>query len=190
MEARPFPGAPENISQVLSKTLFDASLELENHGNERSKKMAQIYEGLSLCLLAPRAYFDLFMKIGPHYQEMQDFWNHKVYMENGGVLGSKKRELINSSDVSADLSIVNDIPADPFNILVGCLSLTQDEESINSIPNVSETIKEQIYIFNQILWAVYIGAFKSEFFDIIHSIFSQSIGEAHRELNRDRKDLN
>ncbi len=190
MEARPFPGSPHMFNMIFSKELYNAALELDKHDSQRSKQMAEIYEGLSLCLLAPRAYFDLFMRIGPYYQEMQEFWNHKVYVENGGVLGSKKDMFMEVDKISTDLSIVNDLPAQPFNLLMGLLAFTQDENAINNIPHVTDELREQITIFNQMVWAVYMGAFKPDYFDKNLEVFVKSGKEAQKELNASRTDVN
>ena len=190
MEARPFPGSPHMFNMIFSKELYNAALELDKHDSQRSKQMAEIYEGLSLCLLAPRAYFDLFMRIGPYYQEMQEFWNHKVYVENGGVLGSKKDMFMEVDKISTDLSIVNDLPAQPFNLLMGLLAFTQDETAISNIPHVNDELREQITIFNQMIWAIYMGAFKPDYFAKNLEVVVKSGKEAQRELNASRTDVN
>lgn len=190
MSQRAFPGFPEGFNMIFSRQIFDASIQLENHGSEKSKQLCEIYQGLAVCLLAPRAYFDLFMGIGPYYDEMQTFWNKEVYLKNGGVAGSDKTMLISPEESGLDTSILNDIPAEPFNLLMGILSFTQDKNAIEGIPGINDEIREQISIINRIVWAIYMGSFKESYFAKNLKIFSDAGLQAQKELNSLRTDLN
>lgn len=190
MSQRAFPGFPEGFNMIFSRQIFDASLQLENHGSERSKQLCEIYQGLSLSLLAPRAYFDLFMSIGPYYDEMQTFWNKEVYNKNGGVSGSGKTMLIATEDSGLDTSIVDDLPPEPFNLLMGILSFTQDKTAIEGIPGINDEIREQIGIVNRIVCAIYMGSFKESYFAKNLKAFTDAGLQAQKELNQLRSDLN
>lgn len=187
---RAFPGFPEGFNMIFSKQIFEASLLLEQHNTERSKNLCEIYQGLSLCLLAPRAYFDLFMSIGPYYQEMQTFWNKEVYSKNGGVSGSGEVMMITPEESGVSTSIIDELPAEPFNLLMGILSFTQDKKALNDIPGVNDELKEQMMIFNQVVWAIYMGSFKGSYFDKNLEVFSKAGLQAQKELNSLRTDLN
>jgi hypothetical protein len=189
MSQRAFPGFPEGFNMIFSRQIFDASLKLENHGSERSKQFCEIYQGLSVCLLAPRAYFDLFIGIGPYYDEMQTFWNESYYI-NVGVSGSGKVEFITSDTSGLDTSIIDDIPADPFNLLMCILSFSQDKNAIEGIPGINDEIREQMMILNQIIWAIYMGSFKDDYFAKNLKVFTDAGLQAQKELNALRTDLN
>ncbi len=190
MSQRAFPGFPEGFNMIFSRQIFDASIQLENHGSEKSKQLCEIYQGLAVCLLAPRAYFDLFTNIGPYYKEMQDFWNKEVYQKNGGIPGAGKTMLVDVDDSGVDTSIIDDLPADPFNLLMSILSFSQDKNAIEGIPGINDEIREQMMIFNQIVWAIYMGSFKGDYFVKNLKTFSEAGLQAQKELNALRTDLN
>ena len=190
MTQRAFPGFPEVYNMIFSRQIFDASLQLENHESERSKQLCEIYQGLSVCLLAPRAYFDLFVSIGPYYEEMQNFWNKEVYHKNGGVSGSGEIMLIKTDESGLDTSMIDDLPTEPFNLLMGILAFTQDKNAIEGIHGINDEIREQITIFNQLVWAIYMGCFKESYFAKNLKVFTDAGLQAQKEINALRTDLN
>lgn len=187
---KPFPGSPETFNLIFSRNLFDSSMELEKHGTQRSLQFGEILQGLSLCLLAPRSYFDLFMKIAPYYGELNSFWNNEVYAKNGGTIGSGQTLMVDVDAVGVDTSILNEIHPASFNLVMGLVSFTQDEKAIAGIPGVSEEMKEQMMILNQILWAIYMSVFNPSFFDRNVEVFTKIALQAQKEINTDRNDLN
>lgn len=184
MSAKPFPGFPEGLNIFLSEKIFDCSLDLADRENKKSKDLSIIYQGLALSLLAPRTYFDLFMNLRNPYPEMMKFWS-EVQKKNAGQainIGSGL-PVIGVGDVQGlDLSIINQMAPVAINHLMAILEMTKKENAKNT-PFYNEGMDEQFMILNEIIWSIYIGLFKEEFFQSNLRIFGQSLEQAQKELD-------
>jgi hypothetical protein len=177
-ETHIFPGVPDGLNMVFSKQLFEASLKLDAMGNDTSVQLSEIYQSLSLCLLEPRSYFELFRSIGEYYDEMHHYWNNEVFIKNGGKLGDSLRLKI-TDDIKVDVSILNELDPDAFNLLMGLVSYTQDPDVIK---DYSEDNKEKFSILNRVFWSVYIGLFKREYLEKNYATFVVAGTKAKNEL--------
>jgi hypothetical protein len=184
MNARPFPGAPDGFNLVLSKQLSDSSEALNSRDNEASQGLASIYQGLALCLLASRAYFDLFMKIGSYYQELTNHWSKEVLSKNPSPVGLS---LVAITKADVDTTIINDLDGDSFHVLTSLVMFTQDKAIINNPDTSGPMTEEQMLILNQILWAIYIGLFSKEHFDRNVRVFTEAYKQAKVELEGPQK---
>jgi hypothetical protein len=185
MSERPFPGAPDGFNLVLSKQLFDSSEVLNSCENEASQGLASIYQGLSLCLLASRAYFDLFMKIGTFYPELANHWAKeiigKIQFQGGGL------SLVEVTEAGVDSTIINDLNADSFYVLTALIMFTRDESVIKNPDTAGPMTEEQMSILHQVFWAIYIGLFNKEYFDRNVRVFSEACKQAKEELEGPQK---
>jgi hypothetical protein len=184
MNARPFPGAPDGFNLVFSKQLFESSEVLSSNENDASQGLATIYQGLSLCLLASRAYFDLFMKIASYYPELSNYWSKEILSKNptkGGL------SLVAITEADVDSTIINDLDMASFHVLTSLVMFTQDKAIINN-PNTSGPMtEEQMTVLNQITWAIYIGLFSKEHFDRNVMVFTEAYKQAKEELEGPQK---
>lgn len=190
MEQRPFPGSPRGFNLVFSQHLSEATDELQKNGTERSLQLADILGALSMCLLSSRSYFDLFIRIGGYYPELQSFWNEEVYKKNGGVIGTGVGKLKDSNEITVDKSIVDQLPPESVNLIGGILSFTQNKDEIDNIPDVDDQLREQMLIFNQMIWAIYMGLFNPKFFEKNLETFVTSAKEAEVEIAAMLKEIN
>lgn len=184
MNARPFPGAPDGFNLVFSKQLFESSQVLSSKENDASQGLSTIYQGLSLCLLAPRAYFDLYMRIGSYYPELADHWSKEVLSKNP-TPGGLSLVAITESDI--DHTILNDLEEGPFSVLISLVMFTQDKSVIKNSNTSGPMTEEQMYILNQIVWSIYIGLFKKEYFDRNVRVFTEAYKQAKEELEGPQK---
>jgi hypothetical protein len=124
------------------------------------------------------------MRIGSYYPELADHWSKEVLSKNP-TPGGLSLVAITESDI--DRTILNDLEEGPFNVLISLVMFTQDESVIKN-PNTSGPMtEEQMYILNQVLWAIYIGLFKKEYFDRNVRVFSEAFKQAKAELEGPQK---
>jgi hypothetical protein len=184
MNSRPFPGAPDGFNLVFSKQLFESSEVLNSSESDASQGLASIYQGLSLCLLASRAYFDLFMKIGSFYQELSNYWSKEILSKNpshGGL------SLVAITEVDVDSTIINNLDGASFHVLTALMMFTQDKDIINNPDTSGPMTEEQMTILNQVLWSIYIGLFNKEYFDRNVRVFTEAYKRAKEELEGPQK---
>lgn len=188
MSAKQFPGFPEALNIFISQKIFDCSLDLAGRGNKKSEELSIVYQGLSLALLAPRTYFDLYMNLRKPYPAMMKFWS-EVQKKNAGQainIGSGL-PVVEVGDVQGlDLTILDQMAPEAINHLMGMLSMTKKENAKHS-PMYDENTEEQFMILNEILWSIYIGLFQEEFFQSNLRIFGQSLEQAQKELDEIKK---
>jgi hypothetical protein len=193
MEQRPFPGAPGSFSLIFSKEFSSVAEKLIESGNERSRMLGETLGSLSVILLTPRPYFDLFMSIGEYYPALQRFWNDEVFAANGGKKGSGEIKMSKAEDVKGGIdmeAMTSDFDPQSFNVLMGTLQFTQDREQIEKISGDDQEMKEQMMIMNQIIWAIYMGVFNDEYFSRNHELFTRVGNEAETEVKELLKDMN
>jgi hypothetical protein len=179
IEPSVFPGVPDGLNLVLSKQLFEASLKLDAMGNDTSVQLSEVYQSLSLCLLVPSSYFELFRSIGEYYDEMHDYWNNEVFIKNGGRLGSSIKFELEKDDSIIDSSILDELDPEAFNLMMGLVFYTQDQDVIK---DYSGDNKEKFSILNRVFWAVYMGLFKREYFEKNYATFVVAGTKAKNEL--------
>jgi hypothetical protein len=173
-----FPGAPANINLVMSEQFHEASKKLAM-GNINSRNLANIYKGLSLCLVAPRSYFDLFTEISTYYDEFIAYWNKEIVAKNSG---SKGLSMMDVSKTDIDTSIIDDMDGQCFTLLMGVLSFTQKEATPQNGP-----FGEQMSVLNKIVWAMYIGCFRMDFFNKNVRVFEEAYKRAKVEQGESAK---
>lgn len=173
-----FPGAPANINLVMSEQFHDFSKKLAM-GNINSRNLANIYKGLSLCLVAPRSYFDLFTEISTYYDDFISYWNKEIVAKNSD---SKGLSMMDVSKTDIDTSIIDDMDRQCFNLLMGVLSFTQKEATPQNGP-----FGEQMSILNKIVWAIYIGCFRQDFFNKNVRVFEEAYKRAKVEQRESDK---
>jgi len=193
MEQRPFPGAPGSFALIFSKEFRTIAEKLIESDNERSRMLGETLDSLSVILLTPRPYFDLFMSIGEYYPTLQRFWNDEVFAANGGIKGSEEVKMTKTSDVKGGFDMdakVADFDAQSFNVLMGTLQFTQDRDQIEKISGNDPEMKEQMMIMNQILWAIYMGVFNDEYFKRNHEVFTKAGNAAEAEVKEALSKMN
>lgn len=175
MTTKQFPGTPEFFDLIFAKNLAQASDDLSSHGTEESKKLADIFTSLSMCLLSQRDYFDLMNDVNKYYSDVKKFWDEEVFKANGGKIGSGKIEFKEAEEVNGiDKKLLESLYPPAFNLLMGMLTFTQDRDAISKSPDFNEELFEQMSILNRILYTIYIGCFNRGILEKNHRIFVEA----------------
>ena len=177
MDAREFPGAPYVFDRIFSKKFFEASLEGKD-GGPKTIQFSETLQGLSLALLAPRSYYDLFTETQKYYPELSVYWNSVLSNSGKGV---QQVSLDQMEGIGIPSEIVKELPPGAFSLLTGTLAFSQDPKVINDLPQSGEREAEQFRVFNLLLWTIYIGCFKQEFFERNHRVFWGAAQAAQKE---------
>jgi hypothetical protein len=193
MEQRPFPGAPGSFALIFSKEFSTIAEKLIGSDSERSQMLGETLGSLSVILLTPRPYFDLFMGIGEYYPALQRFWNDEVFVVNGGKRGSGEVKMTKVDEVKGGIdmgAMTSDFDPQSFNTLMGTLQFTQDREQIEKISGSDQEMKEQMMIMNQLIWAIYMGVFNDEYFKRNHELFTRIANDAEGEFKELLESMN
>lgn len=175
---RQFPGAPEHFVGPFSETLLEAIRSSSNEG--LTSRLRVCFDGLTLCLLTPRSYFDLYMDVMSIYPRISDVWNKEVFEKNGGKLGSGEMMTMGVDELvdGVDMSIVKSIDGGCVAVLMGMVSFSQDPKILRQMDEVTS---EQLSCYNRIVWLLYMSLFRKTWFDEVVGIFERGAKRAKEE---------
>jgi len=175
---REFPGAPEPFVGPFTDTLIEAIRSSSN--GDLNPRFRVAFDALSLCLVTPRSYFDLYMDVMSIYPRISNVWNDEVFARNGGELGSGKMMTmdVDASIEGVDMSIVKQLDSGFVAVLMGMVSFSQDQKILRQM---DDTTAEQLSCYNRIVWLLYMSLFRREWFDEVIGVFEQAAKRAKEE---------
>jgi hypothetical protein len=147
-----------------------------NGSGDRSKQLGTIFSVLGDALSDESLYEDIFKKLHPDYQTLSDWWNKEMFQKRGGKMGTGELLMADAgSDKEAD-EATRGIDAQAFNLLQMQLLATKSDGPFSKI-SASKNFPEELKIFNEILWIIFISIFKPGGLDNLSSIFRKNSGK-------------
>jgi hypothetical protein len=158
MKMKPFPGVPEDLKEETVKILFEAAALVNSKNTIRGKQVEKILLTVGKCALNPPAYFDLYMSLAPLMPEQFEWWNEnqpqvKEFLSSG-LEHMDPKILSISEDVPEELQ---ELSPEGFYMFLSLLTI------IRRIKNGPDNC-EAVEILDSILWCVYIGMMRSDYF--------------------------
>ena len=170
-----FPGFPKGERGVIKMGVIKTA-ESFSKGDIRSKQLGTIMSVLGDALSDESLYEEIFKKLHPEYQSISDWWNKEMFQKRGGQMGTG--QLI-AADVDADKEAeeaTRGIDPEGFNFLQMQLMATKADGPLVRM-STDSNFGEQLKIFNEILWIIFISIFKPGGLDNLSSIFRKNSGK-------------
>lgn len=170
-----FPGFPKGDRGVI-KMGVTKTAEAFSNGNTRSKQLGTIMSVLADALSDESLYQEIFKKIHPDYQGLSDWWNKEMFQKRGGQMGTGQLMAIEVDKDKEAEEATRGMDPEGMHFLQMQLMASKPGGPITMMMGGGPEKAEEIAIFHEILWIIFISIFKPGGLDKLSSIFRKNSG--------------
>jgi hypothetical protein len=170
-----FPGFPKGDRGVIKMGVMKTA-ESFSRGSARSKQLSTIMSVLADALSDESLYQEIFKKIHPDYQELSNWWNKEMFQKRGGQMGTGQLMAIEVDKDREAEEATQGMDPEGMHFLQSQLMASKAGGPITMMLGRDPERAEEIAIFHEILWIVFISIFKQGGLDKLSSIFRKNSG--------------
>jgi hypothetical protein len=173
-----FPGPPPLLNKAVSDSLIKAAGLINPDRTKKGEQVQEIFITLSVCLLNPPAYFDLYSSLAPKMEKQFEWWNKNIFYKEGRTPGDPTL-IMKDSKEEKEIGKIDDLGIEGWNLFVFNIeAIRKVMQKHNGNP-----LTGSYQILDAILWCIYVGICNPEFFEENYSVIKK-VGKKLKKVKK------